>query len=74
MTTNVQIPLSLLPDGVRKFAEQMTVFQSVKESKPSLQRQPQETASACRVSEAVILARSHVRMDDGSVLVEAWKP
>ena len=73
--TNVQIPVSPLPDRVREFAERAIVRQGVKEietlagneTKGKFVRLPWPP-------DVVLLARDHVEMQDGSTLVEAWKP
>ena len=75
MVSNVQIPVSLLPDNVRKFAEEMVVAESVKEIETLSARAAQGNIfRQAWPPEYVILARDHVKMDDGSILVEAWKP
>ena len=72
---NVQIPVTLLPEHVREFAEKMEVAHSVKEIEASATRATK--ADSYRFPwppEAVILSRGHVTMDGGCILVEAWKP
>ena len=74
MFKNVQIPVSSLPDNVRKFAEQLIVLQSVKEIETTIGIVEGPEVTIPWPPEAVILARDHVTMSDGSTLVEAWKP
>ena len=74
MFKNVQIPVSSLPDNVRKFAEQMIILQSVKEIETTIGIVEGAEVTVPWPPEAVILARDHVPMTDGSKLVEAWKP
>ena len=72
---NVPIPLSHLPSNLRKSAEQMAILQGVKEIETTAARSTDENSFQFQwPPEAVMAARDHVRMDDGSVLVEAWKP
>ena len=72
---NAQIPVSLLPDPVREFAAKMEVAHSVREIEASAARATREDAYRFPwPPEAVILSRSHVTMDGGCELVEAWKP
>ena len=75
MIRNFPIPVSLLPDGVRKVAEHTAVFQSVKEIETLAANVTQGRGVTLPwPPEAVMLARDHVRLDGGSVLVEAWRP
>ena len=72
---NVQIPVTLLPEHVREFAEKMEVAHSVKEIETSATRATKADGYQFPwPPEAVILSRGHVGMDGGGVLVEAWKP
>ena len=75
VVNNVQIPIICLPDGIREFAERMEVPHGVREIEAAVA----ETATKGKLAfpwppEAVMLAREHVPMQDGCVLVEAWKP
>lgn len=75
MVRNVPIPLSHLPSNVRKSAEQMAILQGVREIETAAARSAGENTFQFQwPPEAVMAARDHIRMDDGSVLVEAWKP
>lgn len=74
MVKNVQIPVSSLPDNVRTFAEQLIVLQSVKEIETTIGIVEGAEVTVPWPPEAVILARDHITMSDGSKLVEAWKP
>ena len=72
---NLQIPVTHLPDEVREFASRMDVVQSVKAIEASVASATRENAYIFPwPPEAVILARGHITMSDGCVLVEAWKP
>jgi hypothetical protein len=75
VVNNVQIPVSYLPEELREFAEKMEVSHGVKELEASAtQAAKNDKLRFPWPPEGIILARDHVRMDDGSVLVEAWKP
>ena len=71
--TSVLIPVTLLPDTIRKFAtDPMEIMHGVKEIETS-------ATSGTKLRhpwppEVVMLAREHIPMEDGSMLVEAWKP
>ena len=74
MVRNYPIAVSLLPDELRKFAELLTVVQSVKEIETLNAQATDKGVSVPWPPEAVILARDHVTVGDGYELVEAWKP
>ena len=70
---NVLIPVTLLPDAIRKFVtDPMEITHGVKEIEASA-----TSGAKLRIPwppEVVMLAREHVPMQDGAVLAEAWKP
>ena len=75
MAKNVPIPGALLPTSLQELAGHLEMSQGVKEIETLAAQAGQD--GAVRIAwpaEAVILARDHVQMDDGSMLVEAWKP
>ena len=75
MAKNVPIPAALLPTNLQELAGHLEISQGVKEIETLAVQATQE--GGVRIAwpaEAVILARDHVPMDDGSMLVEAWKP
>ena len=72
---NVPIPVSLLPDGIREFAESSLFTRGIKELEASAsQAAKKEGHRFSWPPEVVIIARDHVPMSDGSMLVEAWQP
>jgi len=74
MVKNVPIPIALLPTELQDVAGRQEISQGVKEIETLAAQASEE--GAVRIAwppEAVILARDHVRMDDGCMLVEAWK-
>ena len=75
MAKNVQIPVALLSDDLREYAERLEIPNSVKEIE-SLAAQAAEDGAVrlAWLPEAVLLARGHVTMDDGCELVEAYRP
>ena len=75
VVNNVQIPIICLPDDIREFAERMGVPHGVREIEASVA----EAATEGKLGfpwppEAVMLAREHVPIQDGCVLVAAMKP
>ena len=69
------IPVSLLPDGIRKFAESSLFTSGIKELEASAsQAAKKEGYRFSWPPEMVIIAREHLPMSDGSMLVEAWQP
>ena len=74
MVKNVPIPVALLPTELQDVAGRQEISQGVKEIETLAAQASEE--GAVRIAwppEAVILARDHVRMDDGCMLVQAWK-
>jgi len=70
---NVAIPILNLPKDVRSFAQEMIFSQGVRE----LERLTQDADSSLRhqwPAELIMLAREYVKMQDGSLLVDAWHP
>lgn len=72
MVKNHQIPISFLPPEVQRLAKQLDVRQGAKEIETLAAKK--EGFRVPWPMEAVIHAQNHIRMEDGSVLVEAWKP
>ena len=70
---NVPFPVALLPDDIREFGA-MEFRHGVGEIEASAVQAENENLRVQWPPEVVILAREHVPMSDGSVLVEAWKP
>ena len=72
---NFPIPVSLLPDDIREFAESSLFTGGIKELEASAsQAAKKEGHRFSWPPEMVIIARDHVPMSDGSMLVEAWQP
>ncbi len=71
---NVPVPVALLPDDIREFATRMEIRYGVGEIEASAIQAENDTLRLQWPAEAVMLAREHVPMSDGSVLVEAWQP
>ncbi len=75
MAKNVQIPVALLPDDLREYAEHLEISHSVKEIESLADQAAKDGAIRLAwLPEAVLLARRHVSMDDGCELVEASRP
>ena len=75
MVKNVQIAVALLPDDLREYAEHLEVSHAVKEIESLATQAAKDGAVRFPwLPEAVILAREHVPMNDGCVLVEASRP
>ena len=75
MAKNVPIPVALLPTNLHDLAGHLEMSQGVKEIETlAAQATNDGTVRIAWPAEAVILARDHVPMDDGCMLVEAWKP
>ena len=75
MAKNVPVPGALLPTDLQGLAGHLEMSQGVKEIETLVAQATEE--GGVRIAwpaEAVILARDHVPMDDGCMLVEAWKP
>ena len=75
MIKNFPIPVALLPNSIRKFAESALFQGGVKELQASSSQAAKKDGLRFPwPPEMVIIAREHVPMSDGSVLVEAWQP
>ena len=74
LINNVAFPVALLPDDIREFAASMEIRHGVGEIEASAAQAENDNLRVLWPPEVVILAREHVPMSDGSVLVEAWKP
>ena len=73
--TNYPIPVALLPDSIRLFAERSQFMGGIKELEAAAsQAAKKEGHRFSWPPEMVIIAREHLPMSDGSILVEAWKP
>lgn len=72
---NVPIPVALLPDSIREFAESSLFTCGIKEVEAAAsQAAKKEGHRFSWPPEMVVIARKHVPMSDGSVLVDAWQP
>lgn len=69
---NMMIPTYNLPDSVKEFAEEMIFAEGVKELESLIQAD--KTLQRKWPAEAVILAREHITVSGGHVLVDAWQP
>ena len=72
---NHTIPIAFLPPEIQRFAKRLDFRQGAKEIEALAARtMTKEGFRTPWPAEVVILAQDHIHMEDGSVLVEAWKP
>lgn len=69
---NMMIPTYNLPDSIKEFAEEITFPEGVKELESLIQTN--KTVQRKWSAEAVILAREHIHVSGGHILVDAWQP
>ena len=75
MIKNLQIPIALLSPEVKKIATKFDFRQGIREIETLAAQTTAEGGFRFPwPAEAVLLARDRIPLDDGSVLVEAWKP
>ena len=71
---NVLIPVSVLPDNMREYAENLEIRDGVGEIEAAATRSEKENCRFPWPAEMVILAREYIQVTGGGTLTDAWRP